>query len=105
MEKKKIIYQSLLHAVAVLLYIFAVALILMYGSKVFPKVNETVLGPIAFLLLFVVSAAVTGSLVLAKPIMLYLEKQKKDSILFFVSTVIWLALFALIFIISNVLIG
>ncbi len=105
MEKKKLISLSLLHALAVFLYIFGVAWVLMNAGKVFPKMNETIFGPITFLLLFVTSAAITGSLVLGKPVMLYLEKQKKDAVLMFVCTVIWIAFFTILALISNIFIS
>lgn len=105
MEKKKIISLSLLHALGVSLYIFGVAWTLLYGSKIFPKMNETIIAPIAFLLLFVTSAAITGSLVLARPAMLYLEKQKNDAILFFICTIIWIAFFTIFAFIANIIVN
>jgi len=39
---------------------------------------RNITGPIAFLLLFVVSAAITGFLVLGQPVMLYVDNKKQD---------------------------
>jgi len=58
--------------------------------------NRTVLGPIAMLMLFVFSAALTGALVFGKPIIWYLEGKKRDAVsllfytlgIFFIITII-----------------
>ena len=49
--------------------------------------------PIFMLLLFIISATVTGSLVLGKPILLYLDGSKKDALVLLFSTLIWLVVF------------
>jgi len=57
-----------------------------FGSKPDPAV----IAPIAFLLLLVISAAISGALILGKPAMLYLDGQKKDALKLFSLTVGWL---------------
>ena len=60
----------------------------------------------AFLLLFVCSAAITGSLVLGKPVMLYLDNKKPEAIKFFLKTIGWLFLILImVFIILAVVKG
>jgi len=85
MKKSKIALWSLLHSLGVLIYISAVAYIMNHGNQWFGK-EDKFLTPVAALMLFVLSAAVTGSLVLAKPILLYLDGQKSDAIKFFLWT-------------------
>ena len=51
---------------------------LFYAPKVFGRGNS-VLIPIAMLLLFVFSAALTGALILGRPILWYLEGNKKEA--------------------------
>ncbi len=70
------------------------------GERLFGQTQDTILGPMAFLLLFVLSATIVGSLVLAKPAMLYFADQKSEAITLFSYTVGWLVvitIFALAF--------
>lgn len=62
------------------------------GEQVFGKIND-LLGPIAFLLLFTLSALVVGSLIIGKPIMLYIDGQKKEAVQMLLASILWLALF------------
>jgi hypothetical protein len=50
------------------------------------------LGPIVMLTLFVVSAAVTSSLVFMRPIILFLDKKRKEALIFLSATILWLIL-------------
>ncbi|MDP2685385.1 MAG: hypothetical protein Q8P20_10235 [bacterium] len=52
--------------------------------------------PVLILMLFVVSAAITGSLVLGRPIYLYLNDQKKEGLLFLTYTIAWLFMLMII---------
>ncbi|MBI4117845.1 MAG: hypothetical protein HY453_02085 [Parcubacteria group bacterium] len=92
---KKILQQSFIHALLTLLYIFIVVNIFENGQEVFPNFSDRFKG-FFMLTLFVLSAAVTGSLVMGKPILMYLEGQKSESIKMFSATVGWLALVMLI---------
>lgn len=100
---KKIFFWSLANAAGTLLYVFLVTLVIRNGETIFGKMTNWV-GPIAFLLLFVLSAAVTGALVLGRPIWWYLAGDKKDSVKLFGATLAWLAGFLLIFIFSSILV-
>ena len=51
---------------------------------------DNFLGPVAFLLLFVLSAAITGALILGRPVVLYLENRKLEAVKLFLYTVGWL---------------
>ncbi|MCX6781842.1 MAG: hypothetical protein NTW66_01880 [Candidatus Magasanikbacteria bacterium] len=81
--------RSLLNAIGVGAYVAVIALIMQNGERIFGKMNN-ILGPIAFLLMFVLSAAVTGGLMLGKPVMLYLDGLKKEAVKMFIFTVAWL---------------
>lgn len=87
----KLIKRSLLDALATGAYVTAVATLIRNGERIFGKMDN-ILGPIAFLLLFVISAAITGSLVLGKPVLMYLDGQKKEAIRLFLYTIGWLAI-------------
>ena len=53
-------------------------------------------GPFLMLIFFIVSACVTGSLVLARPMMMYLDGQKNDAVYLFVYTVAALAVIIMV---------
>lgn len=83
---------SLLNALGTLVYIAIVASIMQNGDRIFGEM-ENYIGPIAFLLLFTLSAIVVGSLVLGKPILLYLDGKKKEAVQLFFQTAAWIASF------------
>ena len=95
MKEKKIMQYSLIHAVLTVVYIFLVALLMQNGDKIFGRINDFV-GVAAFLLLFVMSATIVGALVLGKPVMLYIDGDKKEGVKMLVFTVLWLLLLLII---------
>ncbi len=95
MKKSDYFLKSLLSAIGVLLYITAVAWLLFNGQRIFGE-PRTFLMPLFMLLLFVISAATTGLLVLGKPIHLYLNGFKKEAFILFSITLAWLVLFAIV---------
>lgn len=102
MERKDLIKSSLRNSLATAVYVAIVALIIYNAEKVFGTMRN-IIGPIAFLLLFVTSAAITGFLVLGQPIMLYFENQKREAVKLFVYTVAWLFIFTIIALALNLL--
>ena len=91
---RPIIRQSFLFALGVVLYVSFVAFIMNHAEKLFGP-EKSLLGPIAFLLLFIISAAITGSLVFGKPVMLYFDGKKPEAVKSAATTIGFLALFAL----------
>lgn len=89
MKDKDIVLWSFIDAVAVTGYVAAISSIIRNGERIFGKMDNF-LGPVAFLLLFVSSAAITGALVLGRPVMLFLDGQKKEAIKLFLFSVGWL---------------
>lgn len=75
----KIIRQGLLHAGLATIYVALVSLVMSQGSRIFGK-DDGPITPIAVLLLFCVSAAVMASLVFGRPVMLYLDGQKREAV-------------------------
>lgn len=71
---------AVINALATTIYVIAVAIFMFYGSQVKLGRTNTILAPIALLLLFVFSAALTGFLIFGKPALLYLDGKKKDAI-------------------------
>lgn len=94
---KKIMKQAFLFALGEGIYISLVALLLFTVGKYFgDKPDPAIIAPIAFLLLFVISASISGALILGKPVMLYLDGKKKDALQLFSFTLAWLAVFLIV---------
>lgn len=77
-----------------MVYVLAVAWLLSNGERIFGG-QERLLVPIFMMTLLVVSATVTGLLVLGKPISLYLSGLKKEAFILLFSTIGWLIAFLL----------
>ena len=74
------------------------------AAKIFGQV-DSLIDPIAVLTLFVLSAAITGSLILGKPVLMYMNGSKPEAIKLFFYTIGWLALAMIILIIVLFLIN
>lgn len=95
MKISRYIWQSLLHAAGVAAYVSAIAWFVTH-SQSFVNKPVGVFGPILFLLLFVVSALITGLLVLARPVLLYMNHRHKEAGVMLFATLGWLIVFLLI---------
>jgi hypothetical protein len=80
MNNKKLVGMAAIHALGTLIYVFLVTAIMNNGEKLFGSEDNEMLMPVVFLLLFVFSALITSFLVLGKPLMLYLDGQKKEGV-------------------------
>jgi len=97
---RSILKSAVVNSAATALYIVLVALFLFYVGENKIGQEDSVLIPIFMLMLLVFSAALTGTFVLGKPVLLYLDGKKKESInllvctlgIFFLMTVIALIL-------------
>ena len=69
-------------------YVSAVASFLFYAPKIFGRPANSALIPIAMLLVFVISAAFTGSLILGRPVLWYLDGKKKEALSLLISTLV-----------------
>ena len=94
MKDIKPIWHSLGHAILVLAYVSIIAFVMSHANKWFPHDNGWT--PIAVLMLFVTSAAITGTLVLGRPVMMYYEGAKKAALEFLGYTIGWLAVLTII---------
>lgn len=81
------------------LYIAVPASILYYAGEYVGRVSGP-LGPIAFLALFVLSAAIMGFLFVSQPLRLFLEGNKTEAFAFFSKTVGAFAVITLVFILA-----
>jgi hypothetical protein len=95
MKTPKLLPQGLINALSTFIYTGAVAWLMFNGEQFFGKATSFVM-PLALLLLFVVSAAVTGLLMVGKPILLYLDGAKKEAVKLLFYTLSWLALMMIV---------
>ena len=102
MRTAKLVFQSFLHAFGVLVYVLGVAWFLFNGQSIIGEVNNF-WGPALILLLFVLSATIVGLLVLARPVMWYLNSQKSEAVKFLVYEIVWLVAIMVIFLVALVL--
>jgi preprotein translocase subunit SecF len=96
----KLVQRSFLNALGTVVYVSAVAIIMQNGEKIFGG-KSSIVGPISFLMLFVLSAAITSSLVLGKPLLMYLNDQKSEAVRLFIYTICWLVIAVVILFVSN----
>jgi hypothetical protein len=87
--KNNPVVRALGHAVLTFIYISLVALFMSNVERVFDNIPDVLAG-MTMLTLFVVSAAVTGALVVGRPILLYIEGKKSEAVRFFGYTLGWL---------------
>lgn len=95
MKNSKLIFASFFNSLGVTAYISAIALIMRNAEKIFGQ-KDNFFSPVAFLLLFVLSAAITASLVLGRPVLLYLGNRKPEAIKLFLYTIGWLFILTII---------
>ncbi|OGD67554.1 hypothetical protein A3F08_00810 [Candidatus Berkelbacteria bacterium RIFCSPHIGHO2_12_FULL_36_9] len=91
----KILKTSLFNALGVAVYVGIVALLMENGLQLFGNLSG-VSGIFVFLMLFVISAAVCGSLVFGKPVLMYLDGEKKEAVRLLTKTIAWLVLIVII---------
>ena len=96
-ENKKLVLLSIVSALGAVIYIVLVVLFMNNAQKFFGKAEDSLFAPIIMLALFVLSALITGSVILGKPVMLYLDGKKTEGITLLFYTIISLAvIFALV---------
>lgn len=99
LEKFSLPFLAFLQATGVLVYVSLISLLVFNGNKIFGPVGGF-LGPVAFLLLFIVSAMITGSLSLARAGFLFWEKKYKDSFTLTGWTLGWCVFYLLLILLS-----
>ena len=97
---KKILKHAIINAGVTGAYILLVAAFLNNIESIFgyTQPDDTILAPVIMLLLFVISAAITGFAVFGKPIMWYLDGKKKEATHLLFYTIVVLVVIALFFI-------
>ena len=82
----KIIKRAFIDSFGTAAYIILVASFI-FSLQTFSRQKDVIIIPIAMLLLFVSSAAITGFLVFGKPVMLYIDGKKKEAVSLLVYTI------------------
>lgn len=96
LDNKKLAKWAFVHSVGVTVYILLVALFMRNADRIFGDLDKSIFGPALFLMLFVLSAAVVGSLIAGKPLMLYLDGKKKEAVTMLGYTILFLFLLFLV---------
>jgi hypothetical protein len=97
MKNHKLSLYSLFHALGVFVYVLVISWFLSNGEKIFNNGKpDSFLAPAVMLILLIISATITGTLVLGKPILLYLENKKIEAVKMLSYTVSWLAIITII---------
>lgn len=60
-------------------YVAGVATLMSYGNRIFGTADSA-LGGVAILMLLVLSAVIVGTLILGRPLMMYLDGDKKEAV-------------------------
>ncbi len=95
MNKNLVIKYALIHAIGAVAYISLAATFMSYASRIFGPGNNGIIGTVAFLLVFVISAAAMGMIIFARPIMWYLDGLKKEAVSLAIYTIGFLILIAI----------
>ena len=96
MLDKKIIKQSMSFSLLAVIYIAIVVTVMNNADRIFGHVDKSVLAPVGFLLLLVVSVATMGMLIFGRPVMLYIDGKKREAVMMLVSTISALAIITVI---------
>jgi len=92
MKLSSYLLKSFLNALGTFIYVCAIAWFLFNGKDFFGE-SKSFLIPVFMLLLFVISASLTGLLVLGEPIHLYMNNMKREAFMLLFATLGWLILF------------
>lgn len=102
MKNSKLIYYGIAQSLGVFIYTMTVVWFLFNGERFIGKSNSIWM-PLAILMLFVVSAAVTGSIVFGRSVYLYLNGLKKEAVKLFIYTVLSLVSIIITIFIANII--
>ena len=89
MKKSKLIIYALVNSLGVLFYVLLVAWIIFNGEKIFGQMANY-WGPVAFLLLFCLSAVAVGAMIFGRSVYLYLDGHKSEAITVLAYTLVFL---------------
>jgi len=93
MTKNAIIRRAFINSGLTFSYVLLIVMAFNNAQFIFETDPPEMLIASFMLLLFMFSALVTSSLVLGKPILMYIDGQKKEAVSMFVATAAWLVVF------------
>lgn len=96
MRMHNILKKAFMNAMGTAAYVVLVVLFI-FSLQSFHQEPDTVIIPMAMLMLFVCSAAITGFLVLGKPLMWYIDGKKKEAVSLLAHTLGMLFIITIIF--------
>jgi|SRR5665647_1519499 len=99
MKKSRLFLTGLYQSLGLIAYVMLVVFLLNWLSSTFGNktVGNNPLFIAIFLLVFVLSALITGSIVLAYPIILFTRKMFKEAWWVLIFTVLWIIFYVIIF--------
>lgn len=99
--RKKLVKIAFLNVLGEGIYVFLLALFLSSMERIFGNTPDNhILAPLTFLFLFVLSASISGALILGRPALMYMDGKKKEALELFGFTLLWLFVFIIIFFIA-----
>lgn len=96
----KLIQRSFLNVLGTAAYITLITQLMNQAQKLAIEDDKT-FAPILFLMLFVFSATITGSLIMGKPLLMFLSGEKSEAIKLFLYTLGWMGVAIIILIMVN----
>jgi len=95
MLNKKLLWQSLLYALGVGLYVVGISFFLSNGNKWLGSING-IWAPALMLMLLCLSAAIVGSLIFGRPAYLIIASEKKQGVTMLIYNLIWLLIITIL---------
>jgi hypothetical protein len=95
MNTKQIVFHGLFNALAAAAYIGLIALLLSNAGSTLGPINGP-LAAAAFLLVFVISAAVMGIIIFGRPVLWYFNGRKEEAVHLLAATIVFLVAIAAI---------
>jgi hypothetical protein len=88
--------KAVVNALGVLVYVLVLGWFFSHAQQIFGTQQVGFVGAALMLIIFVVSACITGGLVLGLPIMMYLDGQRRQAVNLLAYTVLTLAVIAVL---------
>lgn len=95
--------KAVVNAMGVLVYVLALGWFFNHAEQIFGTKPDNFLAPALMLILFVISACITGGLVLGLPAMMYIDGQRRQAVTLLAYTVLSLAVIAALLMLGLVL--
>lgn len=95
----KIVKRAIINSLAIAAYVTVVGIFMFNANHVFGT-QDKFLTPVVVLLLLVLSASVTGSLLFGQPVMWYVDGKKQEALRLLAATIASLAVITLLAILS-----